>query len=90
MAKISFTSTLKRFFPELKSQELEENSLEKALNSLNETYPGLRDYILDEKFRLREHVNIYINEAPLKINSSLNIKLDSNSQVYITQAISGG
>ena len=33
-----------------------------AIEALIETHPALRRFVLDDAFRLREHVNIYIND----------------------------
>ncbi len=90
MVKVQFTSLLKRFFPNLKAEELEANTVEELVLSLDKIYPGLRAYLLEEQGNLRKHVNIFVNGTMIKDRVSLSDRLLHNDKVNIIQALSGG
>lgn len=90
MAKINFTSALKRFFPRLTSVELPGETVSEVVQQLEKAYPGLTDYILDEQGKLRKHVNIFIGEELIQDKETLQDKLSPTDEVFILQALSGG
>lgn len=90
MANVSFTSALRRFYPDLKPQHIPANTLAEVLEELDRRYPGLRDYLVDERGRLRRHVNIYIGETLAVDRDGLGDRLDPDDDVLIFQALSGG
>jgi molybdopterin converting factor small subunit len=90
MAQIRFTSALKRFYPDLKPLELEVSSISEAIASIEEMYPGLTDYLVDEQGALRKHVNIYIGENLIEDRISLKDTVNPSDEVLIFQALSGG
>jgi molybdopterin converting factor small subunit len=90
MAQIRFTSALKRFYPDLKPLELEVNSISEVIHSIEEKYPGLTDYLIDEQGALRKHVNIYIGEDLIEDRTTLKDTVKPSDEVLIFQALSGG
>ena len=90
MAQIRFTSALKRFYPDLKPLELEVSSISEVIASIEEMYPGLTDYLVDEQGALRKHVNIYIGENLIEDRTNLKDIVNPSDQVLIFQALSGG
>lgn len=82
-----------RFFPELVNQndiEIEGGSVKEILANLNERFPGISDYIVDEHGRLRKHVNIYVGDALIRDRESLSDEVKPSDQIYFFQALSGG
>lgn len=90
MAQIRFTSALKRFYPDLKPLELEVRSISEVIASIEEMYPGLTDYLVDEQGALRKHVNIYIGENLIEDRTNLKDIVNPSDEVLIFQALSGG
>ena len=90
MPQVSFTSALKRFYPSLETQRVEARTVAEILNKLEEHYPGLKDYLVDELGRLRKHVNIYIGEQLVSDRESLRDEVGEKDEVLIFQALSGG
>lgn len=90
MPQVSFTSALKRFYPNLEPLRVEAQTVAEILNKLEKQYPGLKDYLVDELGRLRKHVNIYIGENLVLDRESLKDKVRENDEVLIFQALSGG
>lgn len=93
MSRIKFTRHLIRFFPELYDHselEIEGETVKVVLEKLNERFPGLSDYIVDEHGRLRKHVNIYVGNALIRDRESLSDPVKPSDQIYFFQALSGG
>ena len=90
MPTVKFTYALKRFFPALKDTPAKETVLIRVIDEIENIYPGLSSYILDDQGRLRQHVNIFIDGNKISDRVSLNQALSENSEVFIMQALSGG
>ncbi|HLF65051.1 MAG TPA: MoaD/ThiS family protein [Saprospiraceae bacterium] len=90
MATINFTYALKRFFPELKSQDIDGKSVKEILDILEQRFPGMRGYILDDQGRLREHVNIFLNGELIKDKFCQSDVVGTTDEIFIMQALSGG
>ena len=90
MAKISCTSSLKRFFPSLEKEDIQADTLLESIDRMNQLYPGFKAYVLDEHENLREFLHIYVNDELLKERKNLAVKLNAETTIYIAQAISGG
>jgi molybdopterin converting factor small subunit len=91
MPRVQFTSHLRRFFPDLgQDEEIEATSVAELVVALNDRYPGFADYVVDERGALRQHVNIFVGENLVRDRTRLSDPLDSRSEVFILQALSGG
>lgn len=90
MPSIRFTSALNRFFPTLKEQQVAARTVGEALEALEQAYPGLKDYLLDEQGRLRKHVNIFVQGELIADRATLGDRLAEGDEVLIFQALSGG
>jgi len=90
MPKVNFTSALKRFYPDLDSQTIVGENVADILNTLELRYPGIKDYLLDERGVLRKHVNIYIGEQLITDKEKLQDEVKENDEILIFQALSGG
>jgi molybdopterin converting factor small subunit len=90
MTKVNFTTALKRFFPDLASLEIEASSVSDLITQIDEKYPGIKSYILDDAGRLRKHVNIFIGENLIQDDESLSDVINNEDEIFIFQALSGG
>ena len=90
MPTVKFTYALRRFFPELKETEIDCQNLSELMDKVDMQYPGLKNYILDERGASRKHVNIFIDSTLIKDRTTLTDAIDQNTEVYILQALSGG
>ena len=90
MPKVNFTYALKRFFPNLESLNLQANSAKEVVEMVDAQYPGIKDYILDERGQLRQHVNIFIGNELIEDKIQLSDKVEEKDEVLIMQALSGG
>lgn len=91
MAKVKFTNLLRRFYPDLEEHiEVKGNKIVEVLDTLNEQHPGLKDYLVDERGKLRQHVNIFIGEELIRDKETLQDEVKEQDEIFILQAISGG
>ncbi len=90
MATVNFTSALRRFFPKLDTIEVEGTTVAEVLEKIEQEFPGMKDYLVDERGRLRKHVNIFIGEELIADQETLSDTVSSDDQVFVFQALSGG
>jgi molybdopterin converting factor small subunit len=55
-----------------------------------ETWPAVRDYVLDNQGEVRQHVKVLVDGANIRDRRKLTDRLNPNSEVYVFQALSGG
>ncbi len=70
--------------------EVEGATAREAIDALIETHPSLRRFVLDDAYRLREHVNIYINDELISDRQQLSDSVSMGDTLYILPAVSGG
>lgn len=91
MPTVKFTSHLQRFFPDLQQNvPIKGSTVAEVVAALDKKYPGLADYIVDERGALRKHVNIFINDELIHDRQQLSDGVNNEQQVFIFQALSGG
>jgi sulfur-carrier protein len=90
MAKVRFTSHLLRFFPNLVPLEIQQNTVHQLIKQINERYPGLASYLIEDDGSLRKHVNIFVDGKMLNDRKTLSDELTAHSDVFVAQALSGG
>lgn len=90
MARVKFTPNLKRFFPDLAPTEIEGTTVAEIIQGVDAHWQGLADYIIDERGRLRKHVNIFIGDELIHDKEMLSDAVTPETQIYIMQALSGG
>jgi Molybdopterin converting factor, small subunit len=90
MAKVKFTSALKRFFPTLAEVELEGKTVREVLEKVEKIYPGMCSYLMDDDGSLRKHINIFVQGDLIKDRQLLNDAIHHNDELLVFQALSGG
>ena len=91
MPKIKFTRHLVRYFPDLgDNTAVSGQTVAEVVAALDEQYPGLAAYIVNERGALRRHVNIFVGQDLIRDRETLQDAVNENDQVYIFQALSGG
>jgi sulfur-carrier protein len=90
MPKVSFTSALKRFYPNLEPIVVEATTVAEILPELEKKYAGLSDFLVDEDGCLRQHINIFIGDCMVADRELLADKIREKDEILIFQALSGG
>ena len=87
---INFTSALKRFYPDLKPVQVNGATIGDILLELNQFYPNLSDFLIDEHGTLRQHINIFIGDTMIYDRDNLADRVGEKDEILIFQALSGG
>lgn len=90
MAQVSFTPHLSRFFPDLAEGEVKGATVAEIVAELERRHPGLASYLVDERGRLRQHVNVFVGGRPVSDRAALSDGVEKETRVFIAQALSGG
>jgi len=90
MQTIKCTGALRRFFPKLKDEAVNGETVAEAIQQFENHYPGITDYLLDEQGALRKHVNIFVGGELIQDRIHLQDPLKESSEILIFQALSGG
>jgi len=62
----------------------------KVVQSLVETYPDLKERLLDQQGTIRRFINIYVNGEDIRFIGGLETPLKEGDQLSIVPAIAGG
>ena len=92
MPRVELTKHLFQFFPQLAGKELvvDGATVAEVVRALDALAPGIAFYVCDERGRLRQHVNVFIEEAPVVDRRELSDRVEPGSRIFIIQALSGG
>jgi hypothetical protein len=90
MPRVQFTRHLQRFFPGLEAVEVEGRTVAEVVAALDRRFPGLADYLIDERGSVRRHVNIFIGDSLIHDRERLTDAVAEESQIFVMQALSGG
>jgi molybdopterin converting factor small subunit len=69
---------------------VEATTLRGALDALLAAYPLLRPHLLAESGRLREHVNLFLNDQNARWIDDWGLELSPGDTLTVIQAVSGG
>lgn len=89
MPRVMFTSNLKRHV-DCPDQVAHGGTVGEVLEAVFAEHEQLRGYIVDEQGRLRTHMAIFVDGRPLKDRERLGDAVESTSEIYVMQALSGG
>ncbi len=92
MPRVEVTRHLYTFFPALEGQDLNVSggTVAEAVQAVEKLAPGFAFYVCDERGRLRQHVNVFVDGRPIKDRGTLTDPIAGDSRVLILQALSGG
>jgi molybdopterin converting factor small subunit len=65
-------------------------TLAEVLDSLEDSYPGIRGRILDEQGALRRFVNVYVGNDDVRFLQALETATPDGSSVSVIPAVAGG
>lgn len=65
-------------------------TLAEMIDSLEASYPGLKERLCDETGDLRRFVNIYVNGEDVRFADGVATRLNGGDEVSIVPAVAGG
>ena len=65
-------------------------TVQDALELLYTEYPGIRDRLINEEGRLREHINIFVGDENIRDTGDFSTPLPVHTEISIVPAVSGG
>lgn len=65
-------------------------TVQDALQALWQSYPALRDRVLDEQGEVRQHINIFVGNECIRFTGGLTTPVPEGSELLIVPAVSGG
>ncbi len=89
MPRVTFTPHLQRFV-DAPPRDVVGETVGEALAAVFADNPRLRHYLLDERGAVRQHVTIFVDDAPTRDRITLSDKVDADSEIFVLQALSGG
>jgi len=72
------------------SVQLEGKTVGEALQALFELCPGVRDRVLSEDGRIRQHVNVFVGDESVRFLGGLDAEVPGGTRITILPAVSGG
>jgi molybdopterin converting factor small subunit len=90
MAKIIIPTPLRKYTEQNRSFETDKNNLSEAIKQFVDTYPDVKENLMDEDENLRSYIKIYIGEDEINPSSNGDITLKEDTEVSIVPAIAGG
>jgi molybdopterin synthase sulfur carrier subunit len=66
------------------------NSILECVESLEASYPGLKERLCDEAGEIRRFVNVYVNGEDVRFLQGLTTPLKDGDEVSIVPAVAGG
>ncbi len=69
---------------------VEATNLGAAIDALDTRYPGFKDRLLDQSGRLRQFVNVYLNDEDVRLGAGLDAKVSEEDEISIVPAVAGG
>lgn len=86
MAVVRLRGPLKRLAGDRAEQSVEGADVAELLRALESAHPPLRGWILDERGRLRRHINVFVNGERVDEDAAVG----EGDRVDVLPAISGG
>ena len=89
MPRVTFTPHLQRFV-DAPAREVSGTTVAEALERVFADNPRLRDYILDERGAVRQHVTIFVGDSLVRDRIALGDAVEAETEIFVLQALSGG
>ena len=66
------------------------NSIAEVIDSLENTFPGIKKRICEESGELRSFVNIFVNGEDIRFSDGINTSISSGDEISLVPAVAGG
>ena len=86
MAVVRLRAPLSELAGGRRELELDGTTVGEVLRALEQEHPGTKGWILDERGRIREHVNVFVNRDYGREETAVG----ASDRLHVIPAISGG
>ena len=69
---------------------VEGDTVSAALTALEAGYPGFHDRLYEPDGKLRQFINIYVNDSDIRFEQGLDTKVADRDELSIVPAVAGG
>ena len=87
---VTIPAALRPYTQNRSEVDVDASTVEELLLKLDNIFPGLRAFIVDESRGVRRYVNIFVNAQHIRSGEGLMTKLKDGDRVHIVPAIAGG
>ena len=88
--KVYISATLRNFFGKNSQVEAPVDTVRKALAYLISTYPEGEKVLYDENNKVRDFIQIYVNNKKLTVETIWDTALPEETEILLLPAIAGG
>lgn len=88
--KVLIPTPLQKFTGDQATIECEGNTITEMLNSLEQSFPGIKARLCNEDGSLRRFINFYVNSEDIRFLNGAETPLSSGDEVSIVPAVAGG
>ena len=89
MPRVAFTPNLQRHV-QCPTVDVAGDTVRAALDQVFLQNPRLRGYVLDEQGRLRRHIAVFVDARQIRDRARLEDPVNTHSEIFVIQALSGG
>jgi len=90
MPKIAIPTALRQYAGGQESVEVKGSTISEALASLTAQHPELKKHLFDAQGKLRNFVNVYINDEDIRYGQQDNTPIKESDEISIIPSIAGG
>ena len=87
---IRIPTPLRKLTSEREVVQADGSTIGEILQSLDTTYPGLKERICDEQGNVRRFVNVYLNDEDIRFLDEKATTVKEGDEISIVPAIAGG
>lgn len=87
---ILIPAPLRAFTRDERNWTVEAKTVKEALQKLIEEFPSLKKHLLDDGGKIRNFVNVFVNETDIRYLQQEDTPLKDGDTVYIIPSIAGG
>lgn len=88
--EVKFSAHLKRFVDLPEVHRSHGDTVKDIVDDLERNYPGVSNYLLHENGKLRQHVNLFLDDQLMADRDGLSDSVAGIKTVFVMQALSGG
>jgi molybdopterin synthase sulfur carrier subunit len=89
-ATVKIPTPLRKLTNNETSVDADGTTVEQIVESLESTYPGMRERLIEDNGDLRHFVNIYLNGEDIRYIDGLKSSVSDNDELSIVPAVAGG